>query len=76
MDYTKIVNAEKSHGHLGFFFDFEYFQRGTDVYRAPCSCLCDLDGWRLGARWECRVDTWHIMLEQIRFLMAMEKGKK
>jgi len=48
------LRNRKSPGHICFAGDFEFFFHACDVYRAKRSNPgFDLDGRRLGGRWEC-----------------------
>lgn len=58
--YTIIMmmmmnETTKSTGHIVFDGDFEYFERGGEVYRAKLGGgdAMDTDGRRMCARWEC-----------------------
>ena len=45
---------EKSAGHILFHGDFEFFERGGEVYRAPISApLADFTNKSRHGRWEC-----------------------
>lgn len=47
--------VKKSKGHIGFTDDFEYFERGGEVFRAPFSDVIMPDG-RRSERWEGSVE--------------------
>lgn len=42
-----------SKGHLFNTDKFEFFKSGDIVYRAPIDCPIDINGYRMGARFEC-----------------------
>ena len=45
----------KSRGHIMFRGITEYLVVGAEVYRAPTSSPLDIQGYRMGKRWECSV---------------------
>ena len=56
-------NKDKvSYGRVAVFGDFEYFQRGDGIYRAPLANPVMTDGYRCG-RWECYPHGWTLLSE-------------
>jgi hypothetical protein len=47
-----------SHGTLGIYGDFEYFQVDDLIYRANSSNPLGVNGYRQGARFECKSIYW------------------
>jgi hypothetical protein len=61
-----------SKGHLFNTTNFEYFTDGTNIYRSPVDCPIDVNGFKMGARFECP-DTEHFrkMLQNISVLIKV-----
>lgn len=51
-DHSEI---RKSRGHLLFRDAWEYFAQDGEVFRVILNSPFDVDGRRMGARWECSI---------------------
>jgi hypothetical protein len=59
-----------SKGTLGIVGDFEYFECDGQVYRANKANPIGVDGYRMGGRWECRLNLWPERWSMISRLVA------
>jgi hypothetical protein len=50
---SKVESKKLSKGHVDVIGKLEYFFFNDQLYRAPFSNPLDLNGYRLGARWQC-----------------------
>ena len=57
--------------HLFNTANFEYFTDGNDIYRSPVDCPIDVNGFKMGARFECP-DTKHFR----KMLQGFNQGVK